>query len=579
MVKAVSFWMLASLSLAMNFACLRSAHAACVASTRAAKFPDGSVRMKVYSCSIANTSLPAVQVEFDRLSEAAAGSIIEGSPYEDLNILYRSAAVLHNEVYKEAKTLFDSYGIRLYDDNCFAVRVSSAEGDAHGTQACNQKRVLWYLTFPDQNDLTAKSYPENWSPKLINNKWSSKWSFYYSDKNCTNDLLSCVILWRYLNELDLRNYDSDIRANELKIGAPMYVNSFTDSFGKKANDRYFSLIDHITAGSLPSDFLVMVSSVPTQCGCGGGPSDGIHIRNLLMHTMIIKNVSDDAITVDGLVVGSDESSALRPYIDGQAPSSFAMTRVNPVTISPGDTLVVPTRLDFVPSDSLSDAFGDRTAARRTYERFTGNPEEFIKSSCNGSTVTVKKTEFGAPTRPTPRVYSYGPAITVKGMSIGGAEVDFDKPLSNFFGVAAGWGYGSCPFVYAMDAGEHEWVRHGKIIDNASSSAKEMTQRLELPGTVTKFKISEEELELTFLHEVRLELALVDGRTITLRPRNRLRPEGIDHYDKIKYGADREYDFDLPSDVDQANVRKSILSVTGYYLRYSAAASIEGQSGK
>ena len=68
--------------------------------------------------------------------------------------------------------------------------------------------------------------------------------------------------------------------------------------------------------------------------------------------------------------------------------------------------------------------------------------------------------------------------------------------------AAGSGYGSCPYIYAMDAGEREWVRHGKVIDNVSSPAKETTARLELAGAVTRFKISEEELELTFVHKVR-----------------------------------------------------------------------------
>ena len=86
--------------------------------------------------------------------------------------------------------------------------------------------------------------------------------------------------------------------------------------------------------------------------------------------------------------------------------------------------------------------------------------------------------------------------------------------------------------------------------------------------VTRFRISEQELELTFVRNVQLELALADGRTVKLMPRNWLRLEGGDHYDKIKYGAEREYDFDLPDEVDRASVVKSTLAVTGYYLRYS-----------
>ena len=572
MLKLLSFWMSPALFLAMSLWFPLGVSAACVASTRTAKFPDGSVRMKSYSCAPTETGQPTVQVEFDRLSEAAAGSVIEGSPYKDLNLLYRSSTVLRNDVYDEGKSLFDGYGIRLYSQNCFITYVSSANGDSDRiqTEPCNQsKRVLWYLTFPDQNDLTTLEYPESWGAKPINGKWQSKWRFYYNS-TCHTDLMSCVILWRYLDEADIRNYNLDVRVNELKIGAPMYLNEFIDDLKKQGN-RYFRLVDHITAGSLPSDFLVLVNSDPTKCGCGGG---GIHIRTLLMHTMIITNISSDTISVDGLIAGSDASSVLRPYVDGQTPSYFSRSSITPVTIAPGDSLVVPTRLDFVPSDSLNDAFGDETDARRTYERIAQDPNEFMESTCNGTTIKVRKTEFAAPTRPTLRIYSYGPAITVKGISIGGKQVDFDRPLSNFFQVVAGEGYGSCPYVYAIDEGEREWVRHGKIIDNASSPAKEMTQRLGLSGLVTRFKIGEEELELTFVHKVRLELTLSDGRTISIRPRNRFRPESADHYDKIKYGTEHEYDFDLPAGLGPANVLKSTLAVTGYYLRYSQATAID-----
>ena len=101
----------------------------------------------------------------------------------------------------------------------------------------------------------------------------------------------------------------------------------------------------------------------------------------------------------------------------------------------------------------------------------------------------------------------------------------------------------------------------------------------LAGLVTKFRISEEELELTFVHRLRLELRLADGSMVTLMSRNRLRPEGRGHYDKIRYGTEREYDFDLPDKVDRASVVKSTLAVTGYYLRYSDAASIARESGR
>jgi hypothetical protein len=583
MNRLLSFCMTAILFLATSVTFLPSAKAACVASARTAKFADGSVKMKAYSCSLNDSGDAVVQVEFDRLSEAAAGGVIESS-YADLNALYRSASVLHNEVYREAKSLFDSYGVKINDWPCPIVQVSSAEGGSYRTgqeQAfgCNHKHAIWYLSFPDSEPVT-KGYPERWRPKIVNNKWPSTWNFYYGDCAKATDLLSCTMLWRYVNQSDLDNYLRDVRANEVKIGAPMVKS--TDAPGDDSrdveSDRYFSFINHIARGNLPDDFMVLVDSDPVACGCGGPPGDGIHIRKLLMHTASIRNVSDSPITIDGLNSGSDDSSELRPYSDGQQPSSFATTPMAPVTISPGDTLIIPLRLNFVPADSLDDAFHDLTAAKRTYRLIDNSSGEFISGRCDTSPVNVRKSAFLPPTRPSANIYSYGPAIVLSGISIDGAEVAFDRPLSNFFQVVAAAGYGSCPYVYAIDAGEREWVRHGKVIDNASSPAKEMTQRLDLAGLVTRFKISEEELELSFVHKVRLELALADGRTITLRPRNRLRPESPDHYDKIKYNTEREYDFDILAGVDPANVRKSTLAVTGYYLRYSSVSSIDDQRG-
>jgi len=226
-------------------------------------------------------------------------------------------------------------------------------------------------------------------------------------------------------------------------------------------------------------------------------------------------------------------------------------------------------------------FGDLASATRTYQKIRGSVDELLSlSDCSGAKVSIPRESFPSPAvPPAGRTYSYGPAVTLKGVSISGTSIAFDKTLANFLEIATFSLEGSCPYVYALDSRENEWVRRGKIIDNASAPEKETTQRVSLAGLVTRFRISEEELELTFVHRVRLEFTLADGRVITLMPRHRLRAEGRDHYDKIPFGAEREYDFDLPGDVDSTSVIKSTLAVTGYYLRYSDAASIAGESGR
>ena len=194
-------------------------------------------------------------------------------------------------------------------------------------------------------------------------------------------------------------------------------------------------------------------------------------------------------------------------------------------------------------------------------------------------IQIPRDSFHAPVTPSQRVYSYGPAIVLKGLSISGEQLVFDRPLSNFIEISAEQVAGSCPYVFSYDDHGNQWVRRGKTIDNASAPERETTGQIRQDGLGTRFMIREEDPEITFVHRVRLELTLSDGHELILMPRNRLRPESADHYDKIKYGAEREYDFVVPANLDATNVVKSTLAVTGYYLPYSTASSIDDQGGK
>jgi hypothetical protein len=563
--------------------------AACLSSTREINLGSGSTRMKAYSCALSDSGTPVLQVEFDRLSEAVAGNLLEGAPDKDLRKMYGAAKVLHNKVFNEAKSLFDNYGIRMLGENCFSYELSSAEkvGNAAqtpDTSGCNEKRVMWYLTFPDRENLTTKNYPASWKPKVANHEWPAGWRFFYTSVGSARpdggSLMSSTYLWRPLRAADLANYKRDIALSEAKIGNPLKTeDGQLDAYSGPQTERYILLVDHMARGSLPDDFLTLVVSDPASCGCGA-LGDGIHIRQLVLHTAFVKNVSSAALTIDGLSQGEDESELLRPYSDGQAPRAVQSVKIDSVTLAPGETLAIPLRMKFVPSDSLKMVFGATTVANRVYKEIQNFPAEMLKSSADcEQKYTIRRDSFGPPTVPSPQLYSFGPAVTLKGLSISGKPIEFDNPLSNFLQLVAGEGYGSCPYVYTYDDSEHDWVRHGKIIDNASAPEKEVTQRLEIRGIATRFKISEEELELTYIRNVRLELSLENGRAVILRPVNGWEHDIADPYDRIKYGASREYLFDPPAS-EAAHVVKSTLIVTGYYMRYADLEAIaEATSGQ
>ena len=551
------FLLACGLALTVMAAVTTSADAACLASTREVKLPDGSVTMKAYSCSLTDGGEPVLQVEFNRLSEAIGGSLIEASPDVDFQRTYGSWRILNNKIYRAAKELFDDFGTRQVEQGCFYFQLSSAlPGQSYSHKsgdACKDRRVLWYFSYPENGGDGLITFANSWQAQLVDHALPSRWQVSYP--YCDQVSLDCVRLWRMVDASDLKRFAKD-------------AENFSGGLA-----RYAQLVEHITEGRVPNDFLVLVRFF--NCGdVGCEPVSGVYVRRLLLHAAFVKNISNQDLAIDGLIQADDESEALRPYVDGQSPRSAQKDPIAPVILSPGQTLIIPLRLNFLPSVG---SFGDLGTAMKNYQKIRSSNGEFV--SCPDTKVSVRRESLPPPAAPPAGIYSYGPAATLKGVSISGTPIAFDRPLANFIEIAASAGFGSCPYVYAYDAEDNEWVRHGKIIDNASAPEKETTERLELAGLVTRFRISEEELELTFVRNVRLELALADGRTVKLMPRNWLRLEGGDHYDKIKYGAEREYDFDLPDEVDRASVVKSTLAVTGYYLRYSDAASIAGESGR
>jgi hypothetical protein len=89
-----------------------SADAACLGTTREAKFPDGSAKLEAYACSVSDGQNPVFKIDIDELSEVAAGSLLEGAEYPELNKLYHKPNVLPNNIFAKAKDLFDTYGFK-----------------------------------------------------------------------------------------------------------------------------------------------------------------------------------------------------------------------------------------------------------------------------------------------------------------------------------------------------------------------------------------------------------------------------------------------------------------------------------
>jgi hypothetical protein len=485
--------------------------------------------------------------------------LLHDSSYPELAQFYGSWTVLKNDVFEEAKRLFDTYGVHeaveYHDDIFFLVSSASGERKEFSIDCSAQRRrcarrTIWYFTFPLGIGYSVLPYSGALEAKVVANSIPAGWNFGYSDSDCQSaSLLDCVYVWKSVFKKDLIDLSKMSDYKQIK--------------------NYFNMIDHITGQSLPKDFLI----IQTDLGCQECSGSALLVSKLMLHTVFLKNISNAPITADALIESIETSAELRPYLEAQSTGSLQTHPIAPLTLPPGQTIVLPLRISFRSPGSVHVG-----SATKVFESVRASKSEYLDRLCNPK-ARIRRDSFLPPSAPSQRTYWYGPAIVLKGISISGQTLRFDRPLGNFLEIAAGQPVGSCPYVFSYDDHDQEWVRRGKIIDNASAPEKEMTQRVGQDGLVTRYKIREEEPEIAFVHKVRLELALADGRAITLRPRNRLRPESADHYDKIKYGAEREYAFDLPVGVNPADVLKSTLAVTGYYLRYSEAAAIDDESGK
>ena len=128
--------------------------------------------------------------------------------------------------------------------------------------------------------------------------------------------------------------------------------------------------------------------------------------------------------------------------------------------------------------------------------------------------------------------------------------------------------GSCPYLYSWDDGHNTWVYHGKVIHVANGKGKEVTERKTFNGLRSKFRLGEEELEVSYIDYVKLEVELNDGTRMTLRSDFAAMSAQDERYATIKAGDRLEFSFALPQTLKPEDVKQSTLVVTGYYRRYS-----------
>jgi hypothetical protein len=470
-----------------------TATASCLASFREIKFPDGSARVKNYVCQTEDTAKPEIRVEFDRLSEAAAGSLVQGTPDPDLERAFGNVRVVQNAVAAGAKKIFDEFGIKKMggEGSCFSFLVSAAAG---GTQyeggetryeasgACQEQRTFWSLSssvgeMPLVADL--KQYERS-------SDWPEGYNFFYGD--CFSEPIGCTLLWRAARPADIVNFDQNKIAYEQMFGlaagtpeglTPEQIAEWNNEEDKLEYNRkrYFALSNYLTHGDWPSDFLIITGSFED---CSSGFS--LYVRQLILDVAFIQNVSESPVSIDGLLGTEAASTQLRPVTPGATAIKGERVALTEGQIQPGETIAVPLAISVVVEDSLKEMFGDQRNADKTFKQIrAAKPGTVFQTSSGESTIRKARESFGPPKIPKPATYAFGPELRLTGLVMDGKSIIFDQASRNFMRLTSYEEGASCPYLYAWDDGHRAWVRHGKIIHAANSKDKKTTEKITFSG--------------------------------------------------------------------------------------------------
>lgn len=319
----------------------------------------------------------------------------------------------------------------------------------------------------------------------------------------------------------------------------------------KFSVRAHKFIDYIKYISreeqLPSEFLILSGSY-NGGGCGIEWTFTIDLPRVELDVALVRNTSSQAVPLQALKVRTAQMTDLRRELDSAPPFVPHVVSL-PVTLYPGQTLVVPTAIrfhsDYGKYDIQSNMTGDQV-----YQRLISRG------------VSASRDVYGFPERPE---FVFGPQIEIDDLVVSGSEVALPAPPKEYLDISFGGAAGSCPCLLSWSDDEHDWVERGKVLDQARGLDLEQSQTLTMSGLKTRFRLEEREAEVATLDRAQLVLILKDGREIAAAPV--AGPDAAPF--RIFWSEGRPFAFSLPAGIAEGDVASSKLVLSGYYQRYSS----------
>lgn len=557
-----------------------------------------SVRIRELMCQLDRDPATLLRIQFQRLGETAAGVLLNNGKAPWTQRLYGKVKVFENPVLKEYRTLVQRFGaVARYNGP-----PGEGAGVGLGVDGPNQpeRKELSNSAKPVRTGtVETVELPLHVEGPLIDEimhilkqpTWPSGLNLSYGGDDIRtgqDSLFDGLTAWRYLTRSDIDQMETRLkRYNALVTPEGREWRSMRNRRVAKS----IELLRYITAGGLPEKFRYFSSPVS---------GDACLAINFAASTIIfdvdiavLHNPSQKALTVDNLIGQQADLASLRPVSQGNNAVSSATPLAAPaLMLQPGETLIIPLRLNFRPYESSYTASAE---ARANKSREMANAQrryQMIQASKAGTRfqllvstdirndqrrgkeqdtyyITKTRESFTPHSEPEEMAHAFGPEWSLTAIGISGETLKLDRPQRDGISFTVDGGAGSCPILYAWSEHERRWERHGKIIDAASSRAKSQTEIIRFDGWVPRFKIAEEELEVARIEKAQAVIQLRDGSIRDLRPaRSDNRRKSGSTSIVLYSGEDAVFDFSLPKGVTVEQVSETRLIVSGYYDRYS-----------
>lgn len=580
------------------------------------QYHHGVAKLRNYMCEQPDGA--RVHVTFLRLGETLAGGLLMGEPPYELRKITGPVQLIENEVSAEARYLFENFSTSRIENLArdadpyrteFTLDIQTPPTKGSGVKAIRSEAIakpesqkVWYLS--DQDPIAGGVHVYMKSPHAEFSdatRWPAGFNMSY---NCDKEFffdqpLSCTTIWRYVAISDLDRIAQETATWEKEMeelvrreieksksegtesadevvepdaGTPEPEYDFPD------HKKHFPMFRHLSKRGWPNDFVV-ISGHPDICG--GEFNFEYYPRPLLTDVMLVENLAGRSISIDDMLGARAPSDAFRSIADSNAlksvlPSELSMQSRS---VPAGGKIAIAIRMMF------DNGLGQRVAKEAVWHPLsTVNaiwsrikampPKSVLKEELDweGKQATFKKYKeaYKAPMLPQRSQYAYGPEVQIAGMIMDGTTVMFEGTSANYLEFTSAAEGGSCPYLYSWNEERGGWLSHGKVIDEAREKANERTELLSVPNGVMRFKIAEEEPEVSYLDAISLHVTMKDGRQIALEVQGDRTLKRIDRiYKVLPAYTSQIFSFAWPNALERGDVVKSELAITGYYRRYSA----------